>query len=202
MSNNAYAQFRGAAGEVEVARILSGFNRQQYIVLNNILLRKQYAKSGEVPTVQIDHLVVSLYGIFSIETKNYAGKIYGYEDARTWKVYLAGQKYEMQNPLRQNHAHTKTLQKLLPLKHPRRQSSRRLIRQATFPPVKRKRRKGKQQTKPQKQQKKSPSSKTISKILTEIMSHTIAQQPTKKSRSQRSTSQAGRKTAKPSDRKE
>ena len=113
MSNNAYAQFRGAAGEVEVARILSGFNRQQYIVLNNILLRKQYAKSGEVPTVQIDHLVVSLYGIFSIETKNYAGKIYGYEDARTWKVYLAGQKYEMQNPLRQNHAHTKTLQKLL-----------------------------------------------------------------------------------------
>ena len=113
MSNNTYSQFRGEAGEIEVARILSGFNRQQYIVLNNILLRKQYVKSGEVPTVQIDHLVVSLYGIFSIETKNYAGKIYGYEDARTWKVYLAGQKYEMQNPLRQNHAHTKTLQKLL-----------------------------------------------------------------------------------------
>ena len=113
MGNSVNPQFRGVAGEIEVARILSGFNRQQYIVLNNILLRKQYVKSGEVPTVQIDHLVVSLYGIFSIETKNYAGKIYGYEDAKTWKVYLAGQQYEMQNPLRQNHAHTKTLQKLL-----------------------------------------------------------------------------------------
>ena len=35
-------------------------------------------KSG---TTQIDHVVVSKYGLFTIETKNYRGKIYG-DDAR------------------------------------------------------------------------------------------------------------------------
>ena len=102
------AHYKGTAGENEVARILSGFNRQRYIVLNNILLRKPYVRSGEVPTVQIDHIVVSVYGIFIIETKNYSGKIYGYEESKGWSVYLGGQKYPMQNPLRQNHSHSKT----------------------------------------------------------------------------------------------
>ena len=107
------AQYKGAAGEITVARILAGLNRSQYIVLNNVLLEKPNPKANEIPTVQIDHLVISVYGIFSIETKNYSGKIYGYEDAGVWKVYLANKEYTMQNPLRQNYAHTKTLQKIL-----------------------------------------------------------------------------------------
>ena len=112
-TNSINAHYKGTAGENEVARILSGFNRQRYIVLNNILLRKPYVRSGEVPTVQIDHIVVSVFGIFIIETKNYSGKIYGYEESKEWSVYLGGQKYPMQNPLRQNHSHSKTIQQLL-----------------------------------------------------------------------------------------
>ena len=107
------AQTKGNLGENEVSRILSGFNRNQYIVINNVLLKKPFVHEDDIPTVQIDHIVVSLYGIFSIETKNYSGSIYGSEDARTWAVYVGGKKYQMQNPLRQNHAHSKTLQMLL-----------------------------------------------------------------------------------------
>lgn len=107
------AQRKGNAGENEVCRILSGFNRKQYIVINNVLLEKPFAYEDEIPTVQIDHIVVSIYGVFSIETKNYSGSIYGSEDAKVWTVFVGGKKYQMQNPLRQNHAHTKTLQSIL-----------------------------------------------------------------------------------------
>ena len=112
-NDNIKAQRRGNAGENEVSRILSGFNRKQYIVINNVLLEKPFAYEDDIPTVQIDHIVISIYGIFSIETKNYAGSIYGSEDARIWTVFLGGKKYQMQNPLRQNYAHSKTLQSLL-----------------------------------------------------------------------------------------
>ncbi len=107
------AEKKGNAGEDAVSRILSGFNRKQYIVINNVLLRKPYSYEGDIPTVQIDHIVVSIYGIFSIETKNYSGRVYGNEDSKTWAVYVGGKKYQMQNPLRQNYAHSKTLQTLL-----------------------------------------------------------------------------------------
>ena len=60
-------------------------------------------------TTQIDHLLVSSFGVFVIETKNMKGWIFGSEDQPKWTQSLYGKKYSFQNPLRQNFRHTKCL---------------------------------------------------------------------------------------------
>lgn len=69
---------KGAAGERSIARRLATLPKEQYVILNDLLLPTSYG------TTQIDHVVVSIYGIFVIETKNYKGIIYGGQDAETW----------------------------------------------------------------------------------------------------------------------
>lgn len=66
-------------------------------------------------TTQIDHILVSAYGIFVIETKNYAGWIFGDATQAKWTQVLHGKKYSFQNPLRQNYRHIKCLSDYLKL---------------------------------------------------------------------------------------
>lgn len=64
-------------------------------------------------TTQIDHILVSPFGIFVIETKNYKGWIYGSETQSNWTQVIYKSKYSFQNPLRQTHRHKKVLSKYL-----------------------------------------------------------------------------------------
>lgn len=67
-------------------------------------------------TVQIDHVIVSRFGIFVIEAKNYQGWIFGSENQAEWTQSLrGGRKFKFQNPLRQNYRHIKTLSEFLEL---------------------------------------------------------------------------------------
>jgi len=104
--------FKGFLGEtvINVAMWLK-LEKDVYHRLNNITL--PLANSG---STQIDHIIVSVYGIFVIETKNYKGWIYGSENQRQWtQSFPNGSKYKFQNPLRQNYLHIKTLADLLGL---------------------------------------------------------------------------------------
>ena len=64
-------------------------------------------------TAQIDHILVSPFGIFVIETKNYKGWIYGSESQSNWTQVIYKSKHNFQNPLRQTHRHKKVLSKYL-----------------------------------------------------------------------------------------
>ena len=65
-------------------------------------------------TTQIDHVFVSEFGVFVVETKNMNGWIYGTENDRKWiQVFPGGQKYTFQNPLRQNYGHVKAIEDAL-----------------------------------------------------------------------------------------
>lgn len=67
-------------------------------------------------TAQIDHLVLSPYGIFVVETKNLSGWIFGREREPRWTQVLAGGiKTTFQNPLRQNYSHIEALRCFLNL---------------------------------------------------------------------------------------
>ena len=66
-------------------------------------------------TTQIDHILVSCYGIFVVETKNYNGWVFGDEHAAQWTVSHFGKKFHFQNPLRQNFRHTQCLAEHLKL---------------------------------------------------------------------------------------
>ena len=101
------AKVKGAFGEYQVAKILSSLPKNEYRILNNVML------PTDKGTTQIDHIVVSVYGIFVIETKNYRGWITGGEHSEKWTKNMYGKKYSFYNPLRQNYGHIKTLQKIL-----------------------------------------------------------------------------------------
>ncbi len=70
------------------------------------------AKNG---TTQIDHLLVSPYGLFIVETKNIKGWIFGSENQSKWTQSLYRKKYSFQNPLRQTFRQKKILSNYLDL---------------------------------------------------------------------------------------
>ncbi len=68
-------------------------------------------------TTQIDHVVLSPYGLFVIETKNYKGWIYGGKDQKFWTQSFGHTKFKFQNPLHQNYKHTMALSEFLNIDH-------------------------------------------------------------------------------------
>ncbi|MDY7024878.1 MAG: NERD domain-containing protein [Pseudomonadota bacterium] len=60
-------------------------------------------------TAQIDHLLVSRFGVFIVETKHMKGWIYGSENQAKWTQVLYRKKYSFQNPLRQTFRQKKAL---------------------------------------------------------------------------------------------
>lgn len=104
--------FKGWAGELQstVAKKLF-LDAAVYTDLNNVTIP---TANG---TTQIDHVIVSRYGIFVIETKNMDGWIFGDEKSPQWTQSLFGKKFKFQNPLHQNHRHTKALSEFLGIDH-------------------------------------------------------------------------------------
>lgn len=103
---------KGKVGEIRVAKILSKLPKEEYRVLNNLLI-----KQGN-KTTQIDHVVVSEYRIFVIETKHYQGWIYGDANREYWTQNIYGNKYELYNPIYQNQGHINVLRRILVDIHP------------------------------------------------------------------------------------
>jgi hypothetical protein len=64
-------------------------------------------------TTQIDHLFVSRFGIFVLETKNMKGWIFGTENQAQWTQKIYAQSFKFQNPLRQNFKHAKAVEAAL-----------------------------------------------------------------------------------------
>ena len=101
---------RGWFGEKKAA-----FN--MWLSLDNKVYRRFHdviipAKNG---TTQIDHILVSPYGLFIVETKNRKGWIFGSGDEPNWTQSIYGEKYSFQNPLRQAFRQKKVLSEYLEL---------------------------------------------------------------------------------------
>lgn len=64
-------------------------------------------------TTQIDHVLVSKFGIFIIETKNKGGWIFGDENKPKWTQSFFGKNFSFQNPLRQTYRQKKVLSQFL-----------------------------------------------------------------------------------------
>lgn len=64
-------------------------------------------------TTQIDHIFVSRFGIFVLETKNMRGWIFGGENQAQWTQKIFKESFKFQNPLRQNYKHVRALEAAL-----------------------------------------------------------------------------------------
>ena len=102
---------KGRRGEKHVASILRRLPNSKYKVINNLLL------SYRGHTSEIDHVVISPYAIFVIETKTYTGLIYGNEHSEYWTKNVYGHKYHLLNPIHQNHGHVKAIRHCLQGQH-------------------------------------------------------------------------------------
>ena len=101
------SNFKGSIGENRISRKLRRLNEEEYIVLNDIMI------DTDKGTSQIDHVIVSIYGIFVVETKNYKGWIHGGEKSEYWTQTLYKEKHKFRNPIRQNWAHLYALNDVL-----------------------------------------------------------------------------------------
>ncbi|MEZ0223939.1 MAG: NERD domain-containing protein [Alphaproteobacteria bacterium] len=101
---------RGWIGETKTALNMWFFlDSWVYQRTHNVIIP---SKNG---TTQIDHLLVSPYGVFIVETKNMKGWIFGSEDQPTWTQALWGEKFPFQNPIRQTFRQKKVLAEFLEL---------------------------------------------------------------------------------------
>ena len=100
-------KIKGRMGERIVSARLNIFLSDDYCILDAVILKTTRG------TTQIDHIVVSKYGIFVIETKNYKGWIFGHENSEKWTQNLYGYKYALANPVRQNQTHIRAVRQTL-----------------------------------------------------------------------------------------
>lgn len=101
------AEIIGREGEYFFNKIAKSCLNNDYFVLDNIVLKAGHG------TTQIDQIIVSKFGIFVVEIKNYKGWIFGDVDDTQWTQTLTNGKYQFQNPLKQNYKHVKAVQSLL-----------------------------------------------------------------------------------------
>ena len=104
------ARSRGREGEARVSAGLRRFlDDSVYRLIEDVTL-----PVGD-GTTQIDHLVLSPYGIFVIETKNMTGWIFGGASWEYWTQVIYRFRAKFLNPLRQNEVHVRAVQGLLRL---------------------------------------------------------------------------------------
>jgi hypothetical protein len=139
------AAVSGAYGEFTIATVFKSLT-EEYHVMNDILLQQgtwmrpyKPERYGESPwkvvlkngryyelvkkSTQIDHLIVSPYGIFVIETKNHKGWVFGDVNGKVWTQTLNGENgrraygghahFTFYNPVTQNQGHIDELSKQL-----------------------------------------------------------------------------------------
>ena len=95
--------FKGVIGEF-IVNVIFKFSlpKDQYHLIKNVTL------PTDDGTTQIDHIIVSKFGIFVVETKNMKGWIFGNATQKQWtqKIYKFSTKF--QNPIHQNYKHLKS----------------------------------------------------------------------------------------------
>jgi len=98
---------KGFVGEKSISMFLATLDKNKYRIINDLRLKV------DGMSTQIDHVIVSNYGIFVIETKNYKGWIFGKEYEDYWTQVLYKEKHSFKNPIKQNKYHIYMLQKAL-----------------------------------------------------------------------------------------
>lgn len=95
-------------GEALVAGVLrSEFASSNFHLMNHVTLRM-----GD-GTTQIDHILVSRFGVFVIETKHYRGWLLASAEGRRWTQVWFRARFRFQNPILQNRRHVRAVQDVL-----------------------------------------------------------------------------------------
>jgi hypothetical protein len=98
-------QYRGEA--LLSREVQANFGAPDYHLMNHVTLRL------EDGTTQIDHILLSRFGVFVIETKDFNGWIFADPEQAKWTQVLFRLKRRFQNPMFQNSRHVRAVRGLL-----------------------------------------------------------------------------------------
>ena len=104
------AKFLGAMAERSLHKLLLKQLPISYQHYRNLVLQ-----TAQGDLTEVDHLIISPFGIFVLEVKNYQGWIFGNEKQPEWTVQHFRRKHRFMNPLRQNYKHTEAVKHVLGL---------------------------------------------------------------------------------------
>ncbi len=103
-----FPKVQGWLGELWVSLMLAvGLDGKSGRVVHDVMLR---TADG---TTRVDHVLVSRFGVFVVETKNMRGWILGSERQAQWTPKTYRRSFRFQNPLRQNHRHERAVAEVL-----------------------------------------------------------------------------------------
>lgn len=101
----------GEEAEYAIDLILKAVKRE----IGGEIYKNVILKSAEGYCCEIDHIYVSRYGVYIIETKSWSGRVIGKKDCDVWKEingYRNPVVHYRKNPLIQNHGHLITFKKV------------------------------------------------------------------------------------------
>lgn len=94
-----HAKVSGDTGELILSSVMRSLS-DEYHIMNDVLLQ---TKKG---STQLDHIIISPYGIFVVETKNHKGMIFGDMQGKVWTQVLNGRgRFTFYSPVLQNNGH-------------------------------------------------------------------------------------------------
>ncbi len=96
---------RGQRAEKRVAALLDWLPAEHYRSYHELYPTKE----GSARLTEVDHVVVSPFGIFVIETKGIFGEVFVDPDAEEWQIVRPQRHDHLRNPLRQNEMHTRAI---------------------------------------------------------------------------------------------
>jgi hypothetical protein len=96
------------SGEALVSRVLLlEFGPPDYHLMNHVTIQLDDG------TTQVDHILISRFGVFVIETKDYRGWIFANGTEKNWTQVLFHLRFKFQNPIFQNKRHVRAVERLL-----------------------------------------------------------------------------------------
>lgn len=101
--------FKGYVSESKIRYYLHKLDiDENYIVLHDVIL-----PTADGKTAQIDHIILSVYGIFVIETTNDKGFIYGDDKKKYWTKVILNKQVRLLSPVFKNYRNISSLERLL-----------------------------------------------------------------------------------------
>jgi hypothetical protein len=106
-------------GEIGEGRTAEEFKRFFKSISSEFrILRNVYIKFDDEINTEIDIIVISEYGIFVVENKNYRGVVSGSISGEHWSYSSPGSiKSNFPNPVKQNYIHIRAIKKYMDLKY-------------------------------------------------------------------------------------
>jgi len=106
--NNQHIGKNGETIKAQLAQL-----QKEYLYVNDVLIKNPLSSTGYS---QIDYIIITPYGLFIIDTKNYPGTIFGSKHKKDW---LINERFKMKNPLIQINNHIHALKRFINVQYHR-----------------------------------------------------------------------------------